>query len=301
MKEQNQQLKIWGGLVILYFVWGSTYLAIRFMVESFPALLASGIRNLIAGSILFIWAIATQKYQMPSKKHLVTIGITGLLMITMGNGFFTIAGKWIPSSYAALFSALGPVVLVLLLWAAGIEKPKPRILLGAFLGILGVGILISLKKLALKGYEGYYIYGVILMFLATFGWNASVVLLKKAKMPYSTPQLSGMQMIFGGIVSIIISYFLGDFTKFQDAHITPKAIVALCYLIGIGSILAFNVFNWLTKVAPATQVSTYTYVNPLVAMLLGWLLAGEQLHPLMIVAGFVIILAVALITTAKKA
>ncbi|MDI9879836.1 EamA family transporter [Flectobacillus longus] len=300
MKEQNQQLKIWGGLGILYFVWGSTYLAIRFMVQSFPPVMGSGIRNMCAGTILFIWAILTKKYTKPSKKHLLTMTLTGTLMITLGNGFFTIAGKWIPSSYAALFSALGPVVLVLMLWFSNIEKPQPKVILGSLLGIVGVGILISLKKLALKGYEQYYMYGVVLMFIATIAFNASMVILKKAKLPYSTPQVSGIQMMIGGGLSLIISFFLGDFQHFAQIEVTSTAIFALLYLIVIGSIVAFNVFNWLIKVAPPTLVSTYTYVNPLVAMLLGWLLAGEELHPLMIVAGGIIVTAVALITTSKR-
>jgi drug/metabolite transporter (DMT)-like permease len=133
--------------------------------------------------------------------------LTGTLMITLGNGFFTIAGKWIPSSYAALFSALGPVVLVLMLWFSNIEKPQPKVILGSLLGIVGVGILISLKKLALKGYEQYYIYGVVLMLIATIAFNASMVILKKAKLPYSTPQVSGIQMMIGGGLSLIISFF----------------------------------------------------------------------------------------------
>lgn len=301
MNIQNQQLKIWLGLLILYIVWGSTYLALRFVVESVPSMMASGFRNFIAGTVLFLFSIVSKKFQKPSRKLLITVLVSGFLMLTFGNGLFTIAARWIPSSYSALFSALGPVILVVLLWVINHQKPKKNVVLGAILGIIGVCILMSLKTLALKGYEQYYGLGVLFLFLATLGWNLGVVLVKKANINhYHTTQISGMQMMIGGIISLIISYYLGEFTHFQFTKVEPKAYFSFLYLVSFGSILAFLVFGWLSKVTEPTLVATYTYINPLVAMLLGWLFGGERLHPLMLLAGGVIITAVILITSAKN-
>jgi drug/metabolite transporter (DMT)-like permease len=301
MNIQNQQLKIWLGLLILYIVWGSTYLALRFVVESVPSMMASGFRNFIAGTVLFLFSIVSKKFQKPSRKLLITVLVSGFLMLTFGNGLFTIAARWIPSSYSALFSALGPVILVVLLWVINHQKPKKNVVLGAILGIIGVCILMSLKTLALKGYEQYYGLGVFFLFLATLGWNLGVVLVKKANINhYHTTQISGMQMMIGGIISLIISYYLGEFDHFQFNKVESKAYFSFLYLVSFGSILAFLVFGWLSKVTEPTLVATYTYINPLVAMLLGWLFGGERLHPLMLLAGGVIITAVILITSAKS-
>jgi drug/metabolite transporter (DMT)-like permease len=301
MNIQNQQLKIWLGLLILYIVWGSTYLALRFVVESVPSMMASGFRNFIAGTVLFLFSIVSKKFQKPSRKLLITVLVSGFLMLTFGNGLFTIAARWIPSSYSALFSALGPVILVVLLWVINHQKPKKNVVLGAILGIIGVCILMSLKTLALKGYEQYYGLGVFFLFLATLGWNLGVVLVKKANINhYHTTQISGMQMMIGGIISLIISYYLGEFDHFQFNKVESKAYFSFLYLVSFGSILAFLVFGWLSKVTEPTLVATYTYINPLVAMLLGWLFGGERLHPLMLLAGSVIITAVILITSAKS-
>lgn len=301
MNQQNQSLKIWAGLITLYLVWGSTYLALRFVVETVPSMMASGFRNLIAGTILFAFSIISKKYQKPTRKMLVTSIFTGFLMLTFGNGLFTIAAKWMPSSYSALFSALGPVILVSLLWIINHEKPQPKVLVGAFLGIVGVGILMSLKTLALKGFEQYYMLGVLFLFLATLAWNLGVVLVKRAKVfDFHASQISGMQMITGGVFSLLISIGLGEFNHFDISNIQPKAYLSFIYLVVFGSSLAFLVFNWLSKVTSPTLVATYTYVNPLVAMILGSLFAGESLHPLMLLAGAIIITAVILITTARS-
>jgi drug/metabolite transporter (DMT)-like permease len=301
MNNQNQHLKIWAGLITLYIIWGSTYLGIRFVVESFPPMLISGFRFFLAGFTLLVFSILTKKYQKPSRKMIVTNILSGFFLLTLSNGFFTIAAKWMPSSYSALFSALGPVILVILLWIFEGEKPQKKVVFGAFLGIIGVGILMSLKSLAIDGYENYYVKGILTLFGAVFFWNVGVVIVKKANITeYHATQLAGTQMILGGLISLGISFIIGDFAKLNLHQVTPKAVWAFAYLLTFGSIIGFLVFSWLSKVASPTLVATYTYVNPLVAMFLGWLLAGEKLHPLMIVSGAIIITAVILITSVSR-
>jgi len=301
MNNHHQPLKIWAGLVTLYLIWGSTYLGIRFVVERVPPFMVSGLRNLIAGSILFVFAILSKNYQKPSRKMWRTTALSGFFMLTIGNGLTSTAAKWVPSSYSALFSASGPVMLILLLWLWNNEKPKRKVMLGAILGILGVGILMSLKTLALKGSEHYYLLGIFLLFMAVLGWNIGVVTVKNANINnYHASQIAGTQMIIGGSLSLIVSTCLGEFDTFHPQNLSPKAIAAFAYLLIFGSIIAFLVFAWLSKVAPPTLVATYTYINPLVAMILGATFANEHLHPLMLLASVIIITAVVLITAANR-
>ena len=301
MDNQNQPLKIWAGLITLYLIWGSTYLGIRFVVESVPPFIASGVRNFLAGSILLLFAILRKKFQKPSRKMLKVTALSGFLMISVGNGLITSAARWIPSSYSALFAALSPIILVLMLWNLTKVKPTKTVIVGSILGLIGVGILMSLKSLAIKGTEQYYLLGISFLFISVLCWDIGVVLIKKADInQYNTSQIAGTQMFIGGVISLIFSYLYGEFNDFQINNVTTKAIYAFVYLLTFGSIIGFLVFGWLSKVAPPTLVATYTYVNPLVAMILGALLANERLHPLMLLAGGIIISAVVLITSANR-
>ena len=301
MDNQNQPLKIWAGLTTLYLIWGSTYLGIRFVVESVPPFMASGMRNFLAGSILLIFAILTKKFQKPSRKMLITTALSGFLMISVGNGLITSAARWIPSSYSALFAALSPIILVLMLWNLTKEKPKKTVIVGSILGLVGVSILMSLKSLAIKGTEQYYLLGIFFLFVSVISWNIGVILIKKADInQYNTSQIAGTQMFVGGCLSLIFSYLYGEFDNFQVGNVNDKAIFSFIYLLIFGSIIGFLVFGWLSKVAPPTLIATYTYVNPLVAMILGAVLANEKLHPLMLLAGGIIISAVILITSANR-
>ena len=301
MDNQNQPLKIWAGLITLYLIWGSTYLGIRFLVESVPPFMASGMRNFLAGSILLIFAILTKKFQKPSRKMVITTALSGFLMISVGNGLITSAARWIPSSYSALFAALSPIILVLMLWNLTKEKPKKTVIIGSILGLVGVSILMSLKSLAIKGTEQYYLLGIFFLFVSVISWNIGVILIKKADInQYSTSQIAGTQMFVGGCLSLIFSYLHGEFNNFHVGNVNDKAVFSFIYLLIFGSIIGFLVFGWLSKVAPPTLIATYTYVNPLVAMILGAVLANEKLHPLMLLASGIIISAVILITSANR-
>jgi drug/metabolite transporter (DMT)-like permease len=301
MNNQNQPLKIWAGLITLYLIWGSTYLGIRFVVEVVPPFMASGMRNFLAGLVLLIFAILTKKYQRPSRKMLIATALSGFFMLSVGNGLTTSAARWIPSSYSSLFAALSPIILVLMLWNLTKEKPKRTVIIGSILGLIGVCILMSLKTLAIEGTEQYYLLGVMFLFFAILGWDIGVIIVKKAEInQYNASQIAGTQMIVGGTISLIFSVLYGEFNNFQVESITPKAITSFLYLLTFGSITGFLIFGWLSKVAPPTLVATYTYVNPLVAMILGALFANERLHPLMLLAGGIIITAVILITSANR-
>ena len=294
--NKSLNFKIWAALITLYVAWGSTYLAIHFLVESVPPIFASGFRNLLAGLILFIWAFFQKDFKFPSKKAWFWCGLAGILMLGVGNGCLTVAVKWVPSGYASLFPAMIPIWLVILQFFIDGTKPKFLTLIGCILGIVGVGFLLNLQQLALKGYEEFFFLGVILLVIATIGWSCGVVLTTKKVFNYPIAIIAAMQMIVGGAILLIFSELWGELQHFSIAQIKPEAYKSFAFLLIIGSLLGFTVFNWVSQKAPATLVATYNYVNPLVAISLGVLFAGEQFNFQLLIAAILIILAVFLIT-----
>lgn len=297
--KNSPTVRIWLGLVFLYVAWGSTYLAIRFLVETVPPVFAAGLRNFVAGSILFAVAkIQSPAVRLTRRDWLVSV-LAGILMLTIGNGGVTIAAAWVPSGYASLFSALVPVWLVLLQLREGI-RPTAAVLLGLLLGLVGVALLLGLDHLALTGAEAYFGWGVFSLLVATFGWSLGVMVAKKGALTHPTAYIAGMQMLGGGTTALLLSAALGEWNGFEVAQVSEKSLLSFFYLLTVGSLIAFTVFGWLSKVAPPTLVATYTYVNPLVAILLGWALAGESLNPQMLLATGLIVAAVVLITYGQR-
>jgi drug/metabolite transporter (DMT)-like permease len=293
--KQKLDLRIYGSLLILYFAWGSTYLAIHYVVESCPPIIASGFRNFLAGFLIFIWIYFTKKEVSIKPKHLFKMAMAGFLMLSLGNGLLTIAGKWVPSGYMSLFPALVPAWLVIIQFFLG-TKPNFITIIGLVLGFVGMFFLVNQEQLSIKGYEQYFGAGVVLLLLASIAWSAGVMYSVKNPLPYSTAKVSSMQMIFGGIISLIATLFLGEWNEFDPTKITSTAIWGFIYLLFGGSIVGFLVFSWVSKRASPTLVSTYSYVNPLVALFLGFLFVGEKLTMNIIIAAVFIISAVILIT-----
>lgn len=299
--KQSISFKIWAGLITLYVAWGSTYLAIRFVVEKVPPLIASGVRVLLAGSILYGFSkFFGKNYTPPTRKAWLIGAITGFLMLSIGNGALSIAAAWVPSGYSALFSALVPVCLVLMQWWLDKTKPNLQIILGVVTGIAGVGLLLKLNHLALSGQEAYFGWGVFLLIIASISWAVGVMITNRENLPYPPALISGMQLISGGVITLIISALLGEWKLFELANLTAKPVFSFLYLVSIGSLLGFSVFGWLSQQADPTLVSTYTYVNPLVAILLGWIFAGESLNLQLLMAASFIVGAVVLITFGKR-
>lgn len=297
----SPNVNVWAGLITLYFVWGSTYLAIRLVVESVPPMLVSGLRTTLAGLILFSFGkFFGKNFVKPTFKDWKLATLTGLLMITIGNGAISFAARLVPSGLSALFGAQVPVLMTLMAWYLDKKRPNYQIMLGCLVGIIGVGYLMSLSHLALEGKEEYFGWGIFFMMLGGMSWSVGVMITSRATYTLSAATLSGMQLLIGGLVSLLISALLGDFSKVDLLSLSTKPILSFLYLLSFGSILGFSVFGWLTQRADPTMVSTYTYVNPLVAITLGFLLAGEPLNPQMLVAAGLIVGAVVLITRGKK-
>ena len=292
---------IWAGLIFLYLAWGSTYLAIRYVVEVVPPLLAAGVRNFLAGGILLLFALIQHRGPRLSGQAIGISILVGALLLTIGNGGVTLAAGWVPSGYASLFPALVPAWLVLLEWAVNGRRPGPLTLGGVAVGLVGVGLLISMDELTLTGKEAYFGWGVLALLLASVGWAVGVIIGNRAALPYPAALLSALQMLGGGGLLLGLSGSLGEWHRLVPEQLNPQAGWAFVYLLLVGSLLGFTVFSWLSQRAPATLVATYSYVTPIVAMFLGWALAGEKLNGRMLLATGLIVAAVVLITNGQLA
>ncbi len=305
MFKKSNSLGIWLAIFYLYIAWGSTYVVLRVVVQEIPPILTSGSRNFLAGFILFMIGKFSSKDKFPEPKEWLKSGFAGILMVGIGNGFVSQVAKWVPSGFSALMSSLVPAWLVLLQWFWG-KKPNLIIILGLILGFLGVASLSFSNHIALAGYENKFFLGICLLLASTLTWAWGVMLQTRAALPYSSFTISGMQLLVGGSFSLIFSFLFEDFSAYHIQntgyflHLSTKVVFGYFYLTIFGSILGFGVFSWVSQKANPTLVSTYTYVNPLVTIVLGNLLLGEAFHLSMILSGGLIIISVILITLGKN-
>jgi len=291
----------------VYIFWGSTYLAIKYAIETLPPFLMAGSRFLIAGSILFVWARFSKDYEKPSLKHWRTSLIVGTLLLLGGNGCVVLAEHYISSSLAALLIAVEPFWIVLLSWLwLGEHRPNWKVALGIALGFAGVYLLVGGQQSASNAANAgnHQILGAGLVMLAAFSWAAGSIYGLRATTPKSSILTSGMQMLAGGFVLIIVGTLKGEWTNFNLSEVSTNSWLGLTYLIIFGSIVGFTAYSWLLKNSAPSLVATYAYVNPVVAVFLGWLIAGESLSLQMLVGAAVVVGSVALITStgeSKKA
>lgn len=276
----------------IYILWGSTYLAIRFGIETFPPFLMAGSRFTIAGVLLYGFA-RLRGAEPPSLRQWRDAAIAGGLMLMIGNGGVTWAEKVIPSSIAALLVALVPLWMVLVDWArpSG-RRPSLLVFGGLAIGFMGVALL--------AGDNGHarsssYSWGVVALMMASICWALGSVFSKHAQKPASPFLNVGMQMITGGILLLAFSSAMGEFRTFSPNGLSAKSVWAWLYLTTAGSLIGFTAYAWLLQVSTPAKVSTYAYVNPFIAVLLGCTLGNEALSRELLLAGVLIIAAVALI------
>lgn len=305
--ETNQSVKRFSILIIaafaaIYFFWGSTYLAIKYAIETLPPFLMAGARFLIAGSILYVLARLSKDYEKPSLAHWRTSFIVGTLLLMGGNGCVVLAQHYIPSSLAALLVATEPFWIVLLSWFwLGGNRPNWKVALGLLVGFVGVYLLIGgrgASGTAAGGTE--QIFGAFLVIGAAFCWALGSIYGVRATTPKSSLLTSGMQMLSGGLVLTVVGSIAGEWTKFSIYDVSTNSWLALAYLIIFGSIIGFTAYSYLLKVASPSQVATYAYINPVVAVFLGWMIAGEFLTVQMLIGAGIIVGSVALITSNNK-
>jgi drug/metabolite transporter (DMT)-like permease len=282
----------------IYVIWGSTYLAIRIAIESIPPFLMAGVRFLIAGALLLAWARARRLPRPGGPEWRAGFLIGGLLLLG-GNGGVSWAELRVPSGPAALIVALVPLWVVLL-QAGGIggvrRRPQPSMLIGLALGITGFLLLVGPDRLVGRGRLDPIGAGALV--LATLSWSIGTVRSRTAGLPSSTVVATAIQMIGGGTLLLLAATLTGELSHVRPAAVTMRSILALAYLIFLGGIVAYSAYVWLLRVAPATQVATYAWVNPIVAVLLGWALGGEPLTLRTVLASIVIVAGVVVVNTA---
>lgn len=291
--------KVWIALLALYIVWGSTYLAIRFSVETIPPFLHAALRFLISGAILYFWRRAAGDVA-PTASNWKATAIVGTGLLLGGNGLVAWAEQTVPSGIAALMITTSPFWLVLFeSLRAGGAKPTWQAILGLIVGFGGVFLLVGPKEIT--GSEvSFGTLGIVLLLLAPFFWSLGSIYAKGADMPRSTLLSTGMQMLTGAVALFIVSLVKGELNGFSFGLVSMRSWLGLAYLITFGSLIGFVSYGWLLHNAPISLMSTYAYVNPLVAVLLGNLLADEPLDGRILIAAAIIIGSVILINSARQ-
>jgi drug/metabolite transporter (DMT)-like permease len=278
----------------VYVIWGSTYLAIRFAIETMPPFLMAGARYLTAGAILYLWARA-QGAPRPSLLHWRSAAIIGAFLLLVGNGGVVWAEQRIDSGLAALLISTEPLWIVLMVWLRSRQKrPHPRVIAGLVLGFVGLVMLVKPS-----GSTSIDLLAAAVVVLASVSWAWGSLYGQRAPLPSSPIATTGMQMLAGGAFLMIASLSTGEPARFVLSEVSLRSWLSLGYLIVFGAIVAFTAYVWLMRVAPPVLVSTYAYVNPVVAVFLGWALAGEPLTAGTLWAAAVILTGVALISSAQ--
>jgi len=276
----------------VYVIWGSTYLGIRYAVESIPPFLMAATRHLAAGVLLFAFA-RLRGAKSPSLVEWRDATIAGALMLVVGNGGVTWAEQMIPSGIAALLVALTPVWMVLIDWARpGGVRPRALVGLGLVIGLAGV-VLLARKQMS--GTSSAYGWGVAALMAASICWALGSVFNRTARKPESAFLGVAMQMITGGAILLALSVAQGEAKQFSFARVTALSFWAWFYLTIAGSLVAYTAYVWLLHATTPARVATYAYVNPLIAVVLGCTIGREAFSPEMYLAGGLIIVAVVLV------
>lgn len=285
----------------LYLIWGSTYLAILFAIQSIPPFLMAGMRFLLAGVIMY--AIARWRGEpKPAAITWRTALVVGGCLLLCGNGAVTIAEKWVPTGLAALIVATVPIDIALLGWVTGTAaRPTGLTWLGLIGGFVGVGILVGPAFAgASNGAPHHFALGVAILLLGSLLWSAGSLYSRRAKTAASVFVGAGQQMICGGALLFILGMVLGEQHHFVMNRITWLSIGAFAYLVLIGALIGYTAYFYLLRVCDPAKVATYAYVNPIVAILLGIMFAGETLTLRTIFGAGLIIGSVAIVIMAQQ-
>ena len=280
----------------VYLIWGSTYLGIRYAIETLPPFLMAATRFLLAGAILFTWAAVSGENIRASLSQWPRAFMLGALLLLCGNGGVTWAEKYIASGFAALLIATEPLWVVLLNWAISNRRPNGKVLFGVLIGLAGVALLVG-DGLGINETLSMELIGSGVVMLSSLAWATGSVYSSRHPIKASTSMASGMQMLAGGSLLLLLGFFTGDFHQLNLANTSWASLVALGYLTLFGSLVAFTAYSWLLSNVTPARAATYAYVNPVVAVLLGWLFASERITLRLIVAAAIIVGSVVLITT----
>lgn len=291
MKQQNVKTLLAFGAI--YIIWGSTYLSTRYAIESIPPLMMIAVRSLTAGIVLF----SINRFRSNEKikrENILPLVTLGAMFFLVGHGALAWAQQYVPSGMAAVLVSAEP------LWIIGIEwfflkdiRVKSRGILGLLLGFGGIVYLIVSTTASTTSNNNFLASALIVA--CTLSWGGGAVYSRVANVPKSPMLSSGMELIFGGILVLIISFIIGEPSHFNLSQVTLKSFFGLLYLIIFGSVIAFSAYIWLLGNTSATRISTHTYINPVIAVFLGWLIANEQITIALLIVTTIIIISVYLV------
>ena len=298
-RSHASRAQIIAAFASIYLIWGSTYLAIRYAVETIPPFIMGGIRFLLSGAMLYLWA-RSRGASKPTRLHWRNAIIAGGFLLLGGNGAVVWAEQFVPSGLTALLVSILPFWLVIIDWIRPPRRrPSGAVLVGLVLGFVGIIVLVGPSDVG--GHGDVSPLGALVLILGSLSWAIGSFWSRDAQLPQSGLLTTGMEMLGGGALLLIVGALTGEPSHFEIRRISSASAVGLVYLITFGSLLGFTSYIWLLdKVSPA-RLGTYAYVNPIVAVLLGWAIAGERLSIRTGVAAAIVICAVALITTARSA
>jgi drug/metabolite transporter (DMT)-like permease len=264
---------VWSALSIVYVIWGSTYLAIRVMVEDVPPLLGAGLRFAIAGVAMLAFLAARGRSIRVAPRSLAAAALIGLLLPAGGNGLVTVAERDVPAGLAALLIASVPLWLVLMRSTVGGERVHRGTLAGVAVGFVGLALLLLPGSRPAEATA----FGIVLVLVAALSWATGSFLSPRLSLPSDPFVSTGWQMVAGGGAMLIGALVTGEAADLHLADTATKSLLAFAYLVVGGSLVAFTAYAWLLQNVPISKVATYAYVNPLVAVLLGWALLSEEL------------------------
>ncbi|HEY0080593.1 MAG TPA: EamA family transporter [Pyrinomonadaceae bacterium] len=293
----KEKLAAYAALAAVWFFWGTTYLAIRVGLDGLPPMLLAGIRFTVAGSVLFLLMYRQQGARLPIGREWLNLSIVGVLLLVVGNGAVVWAEQWIPSGMAALLVATSPF------WVAGFERMSrdgerigARVLVGMLVGFGGLALLVAPEIFGAR-LDAYYILGIVGLQIACASWSGGSVYAKHHPAGVAPLMSAAVQMLVAGVVMTIMGTLTGEWSAMRP---TPKSLGALLYLIVFGSIVAYSAYTYVVHKLPLSIVSTYSYVNPVIAVLLGWLILSEPLGWRVAAATAIILSGVALVKTSPK-
>jgi drug/metabolite transporter (DMT)-like permease len=275
----------------IYFLWGATFLSIRIAIESIPPFYMAGMRFLIAGAILYLWA--RRSSVRPSWAQWRGAIVIGALLMLGGNGGVTYSEQFIPSGMAALIVATIPIWIVVLEWLHRDTRPNLAVVIGLLLGLGGIGLLVEHGQAT--GNSSATLLGLLILLPAAIAWATGSYYSPRVVQPSSPLLATGMQMLAGGAWLCLAGALMGETSAIRLDRITPASFLSLLYLIIFGSLVGYTAYIWLLRVSKPGIVSTYAFVNPVVAVFLGWLFFREPITPQMIGAAAIIIMGISLI------